>query len=597
MSKKTSQRRASHGSASPPWNRKDLLSNPARDYEVLTKDLEAHLLSFENLRETLSPNSTAEQFLDALRLAEAITRTIHTLGAYAYLWFSENTKAQAARAFKAKVEELQAGLANRMLFFDLWWQALDDANAGRLLAASGDYRYHLESIRRLKPHTLSEAEEKIINVKSVTGRQAVVGFYDILTSGLTYRLKLNGKTIRLSREELISYVRDPRASVRQAAYRELYRVFTDNADVLSEMYKTLVIDWKQEHLGLRHHRSPIAVRNVLNDVPEEAVDSLLAVSANNTEVFQRYFKIKARLCGLKKMSRYHIYAPAREVPKTYTFKTASTMVRKAYRTFSPQMEALAARVLDERHVDAAIRPGKIGGAYCYSVLPGQTPYVLLNFKGDVRDIATLAHELGHAVHGMLAGDHSVFTFHSTLPLAETASVFGERILSDALMSEERDKTVRRSLLVQQLDDVYATVLRQAYFVRFEREAHRMIGEGGTMDDLCAIYLRDLRQQFGRAVAVPDEFRWEWLSIPHLFASPFYCYAYSFGNLLVLALYALYKSQGPSFVPRYLTLLAAGGSRAPEALLKDFGVDIRSENFWQAGFDTIKAMVAELEAAA
>ncbi|TLY34627.1 MAG: M3 family oligoendopeptidase, partial [Nitrospirae bacterium] len=188
----------------------------------------------------------------------------------------------------------------------------------------------------------------------------------------------------------------------------------------------------------------------------------------------------------------------------------------------------------------------------------------------------------------------IFTFHAMLPLAETASVFGERLLSDALMAGERDKVVNQGLLVQQLDDAYATIVRQAYFVRFEREAHRMIGEGSTMEDLCQVYLTELRQQFGRAIAVPDEFRWEWLSIPHLFASPFYCYAYSFGNLLVLALYALYRTHGESFVPRYLALLAAGGSRSPEVLLKDFGVDIRSESFWQSGFETIKGMVKELE---
>jgi oligoendopeptidase F len=286
-----------------------------------------------------------------------------------------------------------------------------------------------------------------------------------------------------------------------------------------------------------------------------------------------------------------------ETRKRYSFAAAAALVLDAYRGFSPQLADLAGKVLAERHVDHALRSGKIGGAFCYSALPGLTPYVLINFNGDVRDLATLAHELGHAVHGMLAADHSAFTFHATLPLAETASVFGERILSDALMAAKRDKAVRRSLLVRQLDDVYATVVRQAYFVRFERQAHRIIGEGGTLDDLCRVYLEDLRQQFGGAVGVPDEFRWEWLSIPHLFASPFYCYAYSFGNLLVLALYGLYKMQGESFVPRYINLLAAGGSNAPEALLKDLGVDIRSEAFWQAGFDTIRRMVEELEAAA
>jgi oligoendopeptidase F len=579
------------------WNLKDLLEDPERDYVSLTKEVDAQVQRFEGLRRSLSPDIPVAQFLDALRLAESITRTMNRLGAYAYLWFSQDTRHQAARAFKARVDELQAGLANRMLFFDLWWQHMDDANAGRLLAAAGDFRYHLESLRRFKPHTLSEPEEKIINVKSVTGRQAVIGLYDILTSGLTYSLTITGKTRKLNRESLMTYVRHDDARVREAAYKELYRVFSGNADVIGEMYKTLVVDWKQEHLGLRHHRSPISVRNLMNDVPEEAVDTLLQVSARNAGIFQHYFKLKGRLCRIKTMSRYHLYAPLREARKRYSFTSAASMVLDAYRGFSPQMAELAGKVLKERHVDSTIRPGKIGGAYSYSVVPGLTPYVLLNFNGDIRDIATLAHELGHAIHGMLAAHHTVFTFHSTLPLAETASVFGERILSDTLMAAERNKSVKRSLLVRQLDDVYATVLRQAYFVRFEREAHRIIGEGGTLDDLCRSYLDDLRNQFGRSVAVPDEFRWEWLSIPHLFASPFYCYAYSFGNLLVLALYGLYKAQGRSFVPRYLDLLAAGGSRPPESLLKDLGVDIRSEAFWQAGFDTIRDMVSELEAAA
>lgn len=585
------------GLKSAAWNLKDLLSDPLRDLERLRKEADGQVRRFEEFRERLSPEIPSEAFLEALRLAETIARTTSRLGAYAYLWFSEDTKHQRARSFKAAVEELQAGLANRMLFFDLWWQKLDDANAGRLQAAAGDYAYHLESLRRFKEHALSEPEEKIINVKSVTGRQAVAGLYDLLTSGLSYTLTVRGRVRKLTREDLMVYVRDPDARVREAAYRELFRVYAANADVVGDIYKTLVLDWKQENLVLRKHRSPIAVRNLMNDIPEAAVEVLLNVCARNTSVFQDYFRLKAKLCRIQKMSRYHLYAGVPESRKRFPFTVASAMVLDAYRGFSPRLADLAERVLREHHVDAAVRPGKVGGAYCYSVIPGLTPYVLLNFQGDVRDVATLAHELGHAAHGMLAADHSVFTFHAALPLAETASVFGERVLSDALMAGERDKAVKQGLLIRQLDDAYATILRQAYFVRFEREAHRIIGEGGTMDELCGVYLAELRQQFGRAVAVSDEFRWEWLTIPHLFANPFYCYAYSFGNLLVLALYGLYKAQGESFVPRYLGLLAAGGSRAPESLLKDFGVDIRSEAFWQTGFETIKGMVRELEATA
>jgi oligoendopeptidase F len=207
----------------------------------------------------------------------------------------------------------------------------------------------------------------------------------------------------------------------------------------------------------------------------------------------------------------------------------------------------------------------------------------------------MAHELGHAVHGMLAAHHSIFTFHSTLPLAETASVFGERILSDALMRQETNKKIRQGLLISQLDDIYATVLRQAYFVRFERTAHQMIADGATGEQLAHTYLNELRQQFGKAVKVPDEFRWEWLTIPHIYASPFYCYAYSFGNLLVLALYRTYQQEGASFVPKYLELLATGGSDSPEHILRSVNVDMTSKAFWQSGFSTITDMIRQLEA--
>ena len=266
----------------------------------------------------------------------------------------------------------------------------------------------------------------------------------------------------------------------------------------------------------------------------------------------------------------------------------------AYKQFSPALAELAQRVPAERHLDAQIRPGKMGGAFCYSMLPTLTPYVHMNYTGRTRDISTLAHELGHAVHSMMAKDHSVLTFHPSLPLAETASVFGEQLLSEAVLAQEPRKQVRQALLVAQLDDLYATILRQSFFVEFERLAHQLIAEGATVEKLGQCYLHLLKQQFGRAVKVSEDFQWEWLMIPHIFVSPFYCYAYSFGNLLVLALYQKYQRKGSSFVPQYLDLLASGGSASPESILKPIGVDIRSERLWQSGFDRIHHMVDALE---
>jgi oligoendopeptidase F len=588
------RRRTSTNAMPDRWDLTHLVENPIQQLDRHLSDLDAQVAKIEAARTRLSPGMPSDDFQAILSISESVAQSSSRLGAYAYLWFSENTKDAKARSFKTQVEERLTALQNRLLFFELWWQGVDDQNAARLMADAGDVRYHLETIRRYKPHTLSEPEEKIINVKNVTGRSAVNTFYDIVTNAFTFTVKEGAKQKTLNREGLMAYVRSPKASVRQAAYQELYRVFSTQRDLLGEIYKTLVNDWKSENLSLRHFTSPIATRNLGNDVPDRAVDVLLSVCAKNADIFQQYFKLKARICGIAPMSRYHLYAPHRTEAKKYRYADAVKMVLEAYRGFSPRLADLAQQVFRDRHIDAPTKPGKIGGAYCYSVVPGLTPYVLLNYTGDARDIATMAHELGHAVHGMMAAHHSVFTFHSTLPLAETASVFGERILSDALMKQETNKKVRQGLLLSQLDDIYATVLRQAYFVRFEKTAHQLIAEGATGDQLAQTYLDELRQQFGKAVKVPDEFRWEWLTIPHIFASPFYCYAYSFGNLLVLALYRKYQTDGANFIPQYLDLLATGGSKSPENILAKVSVDMTSETFWQSGFITIREMVDQLE---
>jgi oligoendopeptidase F len=576
------------------WDLSHLAENPVEDFETLVGEIESKVAQFESARGQFSPTMPTSIFHPLLTLSEDIAAASSRISAYAYLWFSENTKDLAARSFKTKVEERLTALQNRLVFFDLWWQSVDDDNARRLMTGTGTLRYHLETIRRFKPHTLSEPEEKIINIKNVTGRIAVQSLYDVVTNGFTFTLTVNGKRKTMSREELAAYLRHAQGRVREAAYRELYRVYADQHDLLGEIYKTLVNDWKMENLQVRRFASPIAIRNLGNDIPDEAVASLLKVCQKNAGVFQHYFRIKARLSKITPMSRYHIYAPHRAKRKSYRYQDAIRMVLDAYRGFSPQLAELAERVVQERHIDARTRPGKIGGAYCYSVAPRITPYVLLNFSGEARDIATMAHELGHAVHGMLAARHSIFTFHSTLPLAETASVFGERILSDALMNQERDRQVRQGLLLNQLDDIYATVLRQAYFVQFENQAHAMIAQGATVKDLAKTYLAEVRQQFGKGIKVSEEFQWEWLTIPHIFASPFYCYAYSFGNLLVLALYRMYQKEGAAFVPKYLDLLSTGGSEAPKTILAKVGVDMTSEGFWQSGFDTIREMVNQLE---
>ncbi len=270
------------------------------------------------------------------------------------------------------------------------------------------------------------------------------------------------------------------------------------------------------------------------------------------------------------------------------------------RTSSRSSPDLAQQVFEDDHIDSEVRQGKRGGAFCWSVTPKLSPWVMLNYQGKANDVSTMAHELGHAIHSLLASDHSILTFHSSLPLAETASTFGEMLLVDRLLAEEQDESVRRDMLFSQMDDNYATIMRQIYFALFERQAHDMIKQGASVDELSEAYMENLRQQFGESVEVSDEFRWEWVSIPHIHHVPFYVYAYAFGQLLVLALYRQYKaesaaSEGKAFKSRYLDILKAGGSNAPVRILSQAGVDIHSRDFWQGGFDIIAELVEELEA--
>jgi oligoendopeptidase F len=254
----------------------------------------------------------------------------------------------------------------------------------------------------------------------------------------------------------------------------------------------------------------------------------------------------------------------------------------------------ARRIFAENHLDSEVRKGKQSGAFCWSAVPDLPPWVHVNYQGRPDDVATLAHELGHAIHAMLAAHHTVFTYHSSLPLAETASTFGEMMLVERLLSEEMDESVRRDLLFRQVDDAYATIMRQAYFALFERQAHEMVQKNASMDELSAAYVENLKEQFGDAVELSDEFKWEWVSIPHIYHTPFYVYAYTFGQLLVLSLYQQFKAEGEAFKPRYLKILSAGGSEAPARILSEAGIDIRSGAFWQGGFDVITALVEQLE---
>lgn len=585
------------------WDLSELLPDAADETIQARLDaIEKDVAAFEARRtqlEDFSAGAVSElDLVPFMQHLERLTERMYVLGAYGSLWFSADTQSEAALQFEGYMQQRLTQFQNRLLFFDLWWKALSDEQAQTLLPDPNrfpDYAYALQSDRRFKPFTLDENAERIINTKDANGMSSLITVYSMLTNRLEFQLEVDGEPKTLTREELMTYAYAPDGALREKAYRELLRVYAPENNVLAHIYMSRVRDWHSENVELRRYASPIAVKNMANNVPDAAVETLLQVCQDNAPMFQEYFALKGQWLGMERLRRFDIYAPLSASDKEIDYAQAVNMVLETVDAFDSQVADKAELVFAQGHIDSEIRKGKRAGAFCATVLPSLTPWILMNYTGRIRDVATLAHELGHAIHSLLAADHSVLTQHAPLPLAETASVFTEMLLTDRLMREETDPLVRRELLASAVDDMYATVMRQAYFVAFEQAAHQAVLENASPTDLSDTYLRQLRQQFGDSVAVDDIFQHEWLMIPHIYHTPFYCYAYSFGQLLVLALYRRYQQEGDAFKPGYLKLLAYGGSRDPDAILTEMGIDMTDPQFWQGGFDVGQDMINELKA--
>jgi len=563
-------------------------------FEQRLKEIDEEVSNFEKKRLSLKSDISSKAFYDILHLYEEIAEDASKIGHYAHLLFSSDTSEPKALSLVAGMDDLSAKIANRTMFLELWWKkAIDRKNAERLLENAGHLENYLSRQRKLAKYTLTEPEEKIINIKDTTGTGFIRKLYDQYTERFVFRITFDGKRRQLRKPELTALFHSPDPERRKGAYKSLLRVYSGNEDVLGELYRSVVLDWKNEAIDLRGYGSPISVRNILNDIPDEAVDTLLHVCRKNRDVFQRYFRQKAKMISIKKMSRYHIYAPIDASEVNYPFSDAVKLVLNSLESFSPRIALLARKVLDENHLDSELRRGKKGGAFCATASPRITPFVLVNYTGKQRDVFTLAHELGHAVHSQLASDESILVQQAPLPLAELASVFSEMILLDKLL-ERVSQQEKRTLIARELDELYATIMRQAYFTIFEKDAHDLFAKGATVSEVSDIYHENLEEQFGRAVKVTEEFRHEWTYIPHFYHTPFYTYAYSFGNLLTVSLYQTYKKEGTKFVGDFISILSAGGSRNPESLLRESGIDIRAEESWQRGFDYIEERTQELE---
>ncbi|MFZ0546437.1 MAG: M3 family oligoendopeptidase [Candidatus Promineifilaceae bacterium] len=578
------------------WQLDDLfpgLDSP--ELKAAFQEIENKVQRFEAYRGELSADMDDEAFMDILKAYEALYEDLTHVAYFAHLNFAADTQNQKIQSAIARVAQLSAEANNRTLFFTLWWKSVPDETAERLMRISGGLQYWLEQLRKERPYTLTEAEERIVNLKNVNGSQALLTLFSSITNRYTFDLQVNGETKELTYEELTVYYRDQDPDMREAAYQALFKVYSNDAPILGQIYQFRVRDWYSENVQLRKFESPLAVRNLANDIPDDVVDILLDVCRKNAPLFQRYFRLKARWLGMEKLRRYDVYGPVVKTQTRYDFADAVDLVLTSFGRFSPQISTLAERVFQDNHLDSEVRKGKQGGAFCATVGPDLTPYVLQSYNGRPADVATLAHELGHAVHAMLAEHHSGMVQQASLPLAETASTFGELLVIDRLLSEDPDPETQRDLLFRQMDTNYATIMRQAYFAIFERDAHAKIQSGASIDELSTLYAENLAEQFGNALDIGEEFRHEWVLIPHIYSTPFYVYAYAFGQLLVLSLYQQFLEEGEAFKPRYIKLLSAGGAEAPVKILEAAGIDIHTPEFWQGGFDVLETALERLEA--
>lgn len=586
----------------PTWHLDDIL--PLDKFDELYQDLKSRLPQFDAHFARMKPDMSTEDFSAYMTFSQMFYEDLSLLGGRPHLMESVNTKDSKARSLSSRVKDLSLEVSEVTQKISQWLKgkevggkkALDDENAARLFATLGDLEYRYTFMRKNAQHTLSEAVEKIIAFKDSNGVETLLELRELLESEQKYEAVMEqgrAPVIFDNQSELMTHVRSANPLARENTYRALFTEFDKNIDKYHLIYQSIVKDWVQD-AKLRGYSSSIGMRNVANHVPDEAIDTLMEVCTRNRTVFQGYFKTKARLLGVKKLRRFDLYAPVDSLESKYTYEEAQNMILEIYNNFSPIFAANAKKVIDARHVDAALSANKRGGAFATTITPSAIPYVFMSYAGTARDVSTLAHELGHAVHFLYASDKPLGAQFANLPLSETASTFGEMLLFEHLLDKTTSQKERRTMLLDKLADSYATIMRQNYFVKFEQRVHARISEGLTPDDLSEMWLDGLREQFGDAVDVDPIFAKEWSYIPHIVNSPFYCYAYSFGDLLSLALFARYKKEGQSFVPKIEAILAAGGSQDPQKVLSKVGVDITDASFWQGSFEIIKAWQKELE---
>lgn len=587
--------------SAPQWDLSDLYKG--HDDAAIKQDLgeaQQQAQAFEQKwrGKVNTPNGPAPADLAAaIDEFAAIAERLGKAGSYAGLLHAADSSKHEHGALLQFVQEQAVAARQSLMFFELEWMDLPDDVAQRLIDAPelARYRHWLGQQRKFRNHKLSEPEEKLIDLLANTGSRAWQRFFDDITAAMEFKVRRDGKTVTLNESQALSLLYEPAREVRKNAAGAITKTLVAYNKQMTFAFNTLVYDHEVED-RLRKFADPMAHRNLENEIEPATVEALLDACEGNYSIVQRYYKLKGRMLGIGRLKDYDRYAPVIGDMPGIDWQRCRQMVLDSFGAFSGRLGEIAAEFFEKRWIDARVAPGKSGGAFSAGTVPSAHPYILLNFTGKLRDVLTMAHEMGHGVHQYLSRRVGYLEMHTPLTVAETASVFGEMLTFDRLLAEQADPRVKLALLCSKIEDIFATVFRQVVLTRFEQKLHAARRSEGELagERISELWVEANRPMHGKAVQLTDDYKWWWSYIGHFVHVPFYCYAYAFGELLVLALYKLYRRQGEAFVPGYLEMLSRGGSVTPAELLAPLGVDISQPNFWQNGLDQVGEYVAQAE---
>ena len=589
--------------AAVAWDLSDLLDGAPPDraagaVDAMLEDSQRRADAFAEAHAGKLDELDGPGFVAAMHELADLQDRLGRAASYAMLWFSENTADPVRGALLQRMQEKGTAIETRLLFFELEWAALSDERAAELLGAEGlDFaRHHLETARRYRPHLLSEPEEKILAEKNLTGRTAWTRLFEEQASSIAVDLQEGGEPVSL--EVALSRLFAPDRDVRRHAAERVTAALEPGLRVRGYVLNTLTADKGVED-RLRHFPHWLASRNLSNEASDESVQALIDAVRSRYEVPRRWYRLKAQLLGLDRLADYDRMSSVTDADEPVPWADARSMVQESYAAFSPELGSLVERFFDESWIDAPVRPNKRGGAFCAYTVPSVHPYVLLNYTSKRRDVLTLAHELGHGVHAALGARQGVFHMSTPLTMAETASVFGETLVFGRLLEQASTPESRLSLLAESIEGSIATVFRQVAMNRFEHLVHTSRREEGelSLERIGDLWTESQEELLGDAVEVTPNYRSWWSYVPHFISTPGYVYAYAYGQLLALAVYGRYEEDGDAFVPAYLELLGAGGSRSPEELGRIVGVDLADPGFWDKGLALVERQLEAAETAA